>query len=105
MNHSTCSGLIQESRDTMSFLFDSESRRVRLLVRLLSAGTILAISFTVAHILESYARGNSALVLICATTVCSLYFGFGIGLATAVIAALGQDFFFQYPRLSFSVYY
>ncbi len=89
----------------MSFLFDSESRRVRLLVRWLSAFTILAISFAVAHILESYARGNSALVLICATIVCSLYFGFWVGMGSAVIAALGQDFFFQSPKLSFAVYY
>ena len=89
----------------MSFLFDSESRRVRPFVRSLAACAILAISFAVAHILESYASGNSALVLICATIVCSLYFGFWIGMGTAVIAALGQDFFFQYPKHTFVVYY
>jgi signal transduction histidine kinase len=71
----------------------------------LLASAILAISFVVAHVLESYARGNSELVLISATIVCSLYFGFWIGMGTAVIAALGLDFFFQYPKLSFAIYY
>jgi signal transduction histidine kinase len=86
-------------------LFDSEFSRVSLLVRSLYACGVLAIAFAVAHIVESYAHGNSALVLICATIVCSLYFGFWIGMGTAVIAALAQDFFFQYPKLSFAVHY
>jgi len=73
--------------------------------RLLFACAILAISFVVAHVLESFASGNSELVLISATIVCSLYLGFWIGMGAAVIAALGQDFFFINPKLSFRLYY
>src|SRR5215467_85289 len=82
-----------------------DSQQASVLVRSLFACTILAIAFIVAHALEHYASGNSELVLISATIVCSLYFGFGVGMGAAVIAALGQDVFFLNPTLSLGVYY
>jgi signal transduction histidine kinase len=89
----------------MPSFFESKLERTSVLVRSLLACGILALSFVVAHILDQYAKGNSELVLISATIVCALYFGFWIGMGTAVVAALGLDFFFQYPRLSFAIYY
>ena len=88
----------------MSSFFDSAAER-SVLVRSLLACAILAMAFVLAHLLEYFASGNSKLVLISATIVCSLYFGFWIGVGSAVIAALGQEFFFQYPKLSFAIYY
>jgi signal transduction histidine kinase len=66
---------------------------------------ILGISFGVAYLLEAYVSGDSLIVFISATVLCSLYFGFWAGMGTAVIAAIVEVYFFIEPKYSFRIRY
>ena len=65
---------------------------------------VLAIGFLMAFGLERFAPGDSMAIMLSATILCSLWSDARIAVVAAVLASLGQDYYFHEPVGTFGIH-
>jgi signal transduction histidine kinase len=71
--------------------------------RLAVAVLVMGLAFLMTAIVNPAIKGQTTVILLSGTIFCALFGGLGLGLGAAVLAALGHNYFFQRPTMSFAI--